>query len=69
MSQPHGYPVTAHVEPEEVNTIDVVKGPYGLKYGPVMEALLNLKRNQPEFYSKPEIHGKLLSGFETNWNG
>ena len=29
-------PVTSHVEPEEVKTIELVKGPFVLKYGPVM---------------------------------
>ena len=62
-------PVVAHVESEDVRQIEVVKGPYILKYGPVMGALINIQTIQPEPFLKPSIHGKVIYGFETNWNG
>ncbi len=62
-------PVASHVEPENIREIEVTKGPYGLKYGPVLGALINLRTELPKPYAKPEIHGEFLYGFETNWNG
>lgn len=62
-------PVVSHVENEDISKVEVVKGPYVLKYGPVMGALINIQTTQPESYSQPAIHGKVLFGFESNWNG
>ena len=62
-------PVAAHVESENIKKIEIIKGPYVLKYGPVLGALINLETELPHPYSKPEIHGEVLYGFETNWNG
>jgi iron complex outermembrane receptor protein len=62
-------PVASHVESENIRDIEIIKGPYVLKYGPVLGALINLETNLPHPYSKPEIHGSVLYGFETNWNG
>ena len=62
-------PVASHVESENIKTIEIIKGPYVLKYGPVLGALINLEIVLPHPYTKPEIHGEVLYGFETNWNG
>jgi iron complex outermembrane receptor protein len=62
-------PVTAHVESENLRRIEIVKGPYVLKYGPVLGALVNLESELPYPHEKPEIHAKAILGFESNWNG
>ncbi len=62
-------PVASHVESENIKTIEIIKGPYVLKYGPVLGVLINLETVLPHPYTKPEIHGEVLYGFETNWNG
>jgi iron complex outermembrane recepter protein len=62
-------PVVSHVESENIRKIEVIKGPYVLKYGPVLGALINLETELPHPYAKPEIHAEALYGFETNWNG
>lgn len=62
-------PVASHVESENIQTIEIIKGPYVLKYGPVLGALINLETVQPKPYTKSEIHGKVIYGFESNWNG
>lgn len=62
-------PVASHVESENIDQIEVVKGPYILKYGPVMGALINLQTARPHPWEAPSIHGKVLYGFESNWNG
>ncbi|MCK9205142.1 MAG: TonB-dependent receptor [Bacteroidales bacterium] len=62
-------PVVSHIESENIQKIEIIKGPYILKYGPVLGALINLDTKLPHPYTKPEIHGKVLYGFESNWNG
>jgi iron complex outermembrane recepter protein len=62
-------PVASHVESENIKKIEVIKGPYVLKYGPVLGAMINLETELPHPFTKPEIHGEVLYGFETNWNG
>jgi len=62
-------PVAAHVESENIRKMEIIKGPYVLKYGPVLGALINLETELPHPYPKPEIHGEVLYGFESNWNG
>lgn len=62
-------PVTSHVESEDIRRIDVLKGPFVLKYGPVLGAIVNLETDRPEPFPEPAINGEILYGFETNWNG
>jgi iron complex outermembrane receptor protein len=62
-------PVTSHVEPEDIESIEVLKGPFVLKYGPSFGGIINLKTENPQPYEKFEIHANAMVGFETNWNG
>jgi iron complex outermembrane receptor protein len=62
-------PVTAHVEPEEIERIEIIKGPYSLRYGPSLGGTINLITTKPKPYSKFELHASALYGFESNWNG
>ncbi len=62
-------PVSSHIEPDEVERIEVIKGPYILKYGPTLGGTLNLITIKPKPYNQFELHAKALYGFESNWNG
>jgi iron complex outermembrane receptor protein len=62
-------PVTAHVEAEDIEKIEVIKGPFVLKYGPSFGGVINLITEEPHPYNKFEIHASAIYGFETNWNG
>ncbi len=62
-------PVSSHVEAEDIEKIEVIKGPFVLKYGPSFGGLINLITEEPHPYDKFEIHANALYGFETNWNG
>lgn len=62
-------PVASHVESEDLAEVEIVRGPYLLKYGPVMGALVNMNPIRPKPGTQPYIHGKFRYGFETNWNG
>jgi iron complex outermembrane receptor protein len=62
-------PVSSHVEVEELSLINVVKGPYLLNYGPALGGVINLQTEDPHPYTKFEIHGNAVFGYETNWDG
>jgi len=62
-------PVSSHVEVEELSRINVVKGPYLLNYGPALGGVINLQTEDPHPYSRFEIHGNAMFGYETNWDG
>ncbi len=62
-------PTTAHVEIEDVEAMEVIKGPFVLRYGPSFGGIINISTYQPVFYENPEIHAVAMTGFESNWNG
>jgi len=62
-------PVTSHIEPEEIERIEIFKGPFNLRYGPALGGTINLITTKPKPYSKFELHASALYGFESNWNG
>ena len=62
-------PVSSHVEIEELATINVVKGPYLLNYGPALGGVINLQTENPHPYPKFEIHGNAILGYESNYGG
>ena len=60
-------PTTTHVIPEEVDRIEVVKGPYTVRYGATFGGIINLVTQKPK-YSNNGFHGNLSSGYESNGN-
>lgn len=60
-------PITAHVIPEEVRKIEVVKGPYTVRFGQTFGGVVNMvtKAPTPEDYG---FNGSVQSGYETNGN-
>jgi len=62
-------PVTAHIEAEDIKNLEIIKGPFSLKYGPSFGGVINLVSEYPEPYEEFKVHAKVLYGIETNWNG
>jgi len=62
-------PAVSHIDVNDISRIDIIKGPYALRYGPNFGAVLNLVTEKARPYDKFEIHAKALVGFESNWNG
>ncbi len=62
-------PVASHVESENIKSMEIIKGPYVLKYGPVLGALINVETNLPHPYAKPEIHAGGHHGGCLEWRG
>jgi len=62
-------PTMSHVEVEEIERIEVYKGPYALRYGASLGGVVNLITVQPRPYETFELHTKAIFGWESNWNG
>jgi iron complex outermembrane receptor protein len=62
-------PVSSHIEVEDIARIEVLKGPFTLRYGPSFGGVINLVAEEPRPYDKFEIHGSAMYGIESNWNG
>jgi len=58
-------PAPAHVIPEEVEKIEVIKGPFNVRFGQTFGAVVNMqtRRGAPE---KKGLSGLLQGGYETN---
>ncbi|HRS54056.1 MAG TPA: carboxypeptidase-like regulatory domain-containing protein, partial [Bacteroidales bacterium] len=62
-------PTASHIEPEDVQNIEVLKGPFALKYGPSLGGVVNINTYKPVPYDTFQIKVKALRGYESNWNG
>ncbi len=60
-------PATAHVIPEEVEKIEIIKGPFNVRFGQTFGAMVNLiTRNTVD--GKYGLKGRFQTGYETNGN-
>ena len=59
-------PITTHVAPEEVERIELIKGPFSVRYGQTMGGVINIITQQPEPAESFTIGGAVESGYETN---
>ncbi len=62
-------PTTAHVEAGDIQAIEVLKGPFALRYGPTMGGVVNMLTASPRPFDKFQVHVKATLGYESNWNG
>ena len=60
-------PITTHIIPEEISKIEIIKGPYTVRYGATFGGVINMVSKKPN-YLENGFHGKISSGFETNGN-
>jgi iron complex outermembrane receptor protein len=62
-------PATAHVEIEDIESIEVKKGPYALRYGPSFGGIINMVTQIPPHTDDSPVHIKAMKSYESNWNG
>jgi iron complex outermembrane receptor protein len=62
-------PAAAHIEIDDVESIEVIKGPYALRYGPMFGGLINIKTRSQ--FQPDSLHLQVNAGlgYESNWNG
>ncbi len=58
-------PITTHVIPEEIEKIEIIKGPYTVRYGATFGGIINMvtKKTTAEDYG---LHGSVDAGYESN---
>ena len=62
-------PAASHIDVNDISRIEIIKGPYALRYGQSFGGVINLVTEKARPYEKFELHAKALMGFESNWNG
>ncbi|MGO2103062.1 MAG: TonB-dependent receptor [Psychroflexus halocasei] len=58
-------PITTHVSPEEIQKIEVIKGPFSMRYGSTFGGVVNMVTKSPQ-HQKIGISGSVSAGYETN---
>ncbi|GGK56453.1 MULTISPECIES: TonB-dependent receptor domain-containing protein [Flavobacteriaceae] len=60
-------PITTHVIPEEIEKIEIVKGPFTVRFGQNFGGIINLVSKNPT-KGKHGFHGSIEGGYESNGN-
>ena len=62
-------PATAHVQAEDLEKIEVIKGPFSVRFGPSVGGVINLITKRPPQTDRLQFHGELESGYDSNGSG
>lgn len=62
-------PATAHIDVDDISSLDVIKGPFALRYGPNFGGVVNINTQRPLPNKKFRIRVGAMMGYESNWNG
>jgi iron complex outermembrane receptor protein len=60
-------PITTHIIPEEVSKIEIIKGPYTVRYGSTFGGVINIVTSKTSL-EEAGFHGKVSGGYESNGN-
>lgn len=59
-------PTTTHLNPQEVEKIEVIRGPFSVRYGPTSGAVINIVTEGIPRSQDRQLHGAVQTGYETN---
>jgi len=62
-------PAIAHIDVDDISSLEIIKGPYALQYGPNFGGVVNMKTKRPYPRKKFGINVEAMLGYESNWNG
>jgi iron complex outermembrane receptor protein len=62
-------PASTQVSPAEIDRIELVKGPFSVRYGQTMGGLINIITNKPGSSDVFKLNGELEGGYEVNGVG
>ncbi|MBM4169800.1 MAG: TonB-dependent receptor [Ignavibacteria bacterium] len=62
-------PPASHVTAGDLEKIEVLKGPFALRFGPSFGGVINLVMAAPEQYETWSVGGNLTSGYDSTFNG
>ncbi|WP_291866421.1 TonB-dependent receptor [Maribacter sp.] len=60
-------PITTHVIPEEIEKIEIIKGPYTVRYGATFGGIVNMVTQKPKA-GQYGLSGSVHAGYESNGN-
>lgn len=58
-------PITTHIIPEEIAKIEIIKGPYTVRYGATFGGVINMVTQKPNTQERG-FHGIASAGYESN---
>lgn len=61
-------PPTSQMAPNMMDKIEILKGPYSLRYGTGFGATINFVPAKLRFTANPEVYGRVSLGYESNGN-
>lgn len=59
-------PTTTFVIPEEIEKIEIIRGPFSVRYGVNFGGIINMVTHRAPKLNEYGFHGNILAGFETN---
>lgn len=62
-------PAATHIDIDDIRKIEILKGPYALRFGPNFGGIINMSTINTLRQQKLQIHIAALMGYESNWNG
>ena len=62
-------PPMAHVSSGDLEKIEVLKGPYALRFGPSFGGIINMVMATPERFETFTVGAQIASGYEANFDG
>ena len=62
-------PPMAHISAGDLEKIEVLKGPYALRFGPSFGGVINMVMSAPERHETFTLGAQIESGYESNFNG
>lgn len=62
-------PASTQISPAEIDRIELVKGPYSVRFGQTMGGLINIITNKPSSSDEFKVKGEVEGGYEVNGNG
>ena len=62
-------PIATRLSSDEIKKIEIVRGPYEVRYGQIMGGYINLITNKNPYYKKLNFGGNIASEYAFNGNG
>ncbi len=59
-------PVTSHFESDDIESVEIIKGPYSFTLGPSLGGLVRLKLYKPSPYDNFQVHAKFRTSVSSN---
>ena len=62
-------PPTAHMAADDLDKVEIIRGPYTVRFGQTLGGVVNLVTRKPDYSEQPRIHSSLESGYDHNGGG